>query len=90
MTRTYQDLINQNPLMKTTFYELEKKEINFPLRRMRTWNMIKIPVLYDEPPDAQPRFRWVHSEWHHAEPTEGMKEWDNKYLSTLNRMQGMY
>ena len=44
--------------------------------------------MYDEPPNSQPKFRWVTSEWHFANPTPEMKKWNEKYRSSLGRMQG--
>ena len=89
--RTYQDLINYNPLMKNVYYEYEKKKKNDPQPpRFRTHQLVKIPVLFDEPPDAQPKFRWMTSNWYVGEPEPHMKEWDERLRSTLNRMQGMY
>ncbi|AIQ94730.1 hypothetical protein EW14_0710 [Prochlorococcus sp. MIT 0604] len=46
--------------------------------------------MFDEPPDAQPRFRWVTSEWSTGSPTPEMKLWDEKLRFTLGRMQGGY
>ena len=71
-SRTYQDLVNYNPLMKNTYYEL-----------------VKIPVIYDEPPDAQPRFRWQTSNWYFGEPEPHMQKWDEKLRFTLGRMQAL-
>ena len=89
--RTYQDLINYNPLMKNVYYEYEKKKKNDPQPpRFRTHQLVKIPVLFDEPPDAQPRFRWVTSEWSTGSPTPEMKLWDEKLRFTLGRIQGGY
>ena len=44
--------------------------------------------MYDEPEGTQPKFRWVTSEWHFANPTPEMKKWNEKYRSALGRMQG--
>ena len=89
--RNYADLVRQNPLMKNTYYEYEKTNTNDPQPpRIRTHQLIKIPNFYDESPNAQPRFRWNTSNWYFGEPEPHMKEWDERYRSTLNRMQGMY
>ena len=89
--RNYADLVRQNPLMKNTYYEYEKPNTNDPQPpRIRTHQLIKIPVIYDEPSSVQPRFRWNTSNWYFGEPEPHMKEWDERYRSTLNRMQGMY
>ena len=91
--RNTTDIRNMNPLMKDIFYEVEKEDgkYNNPLPpRIRTHQMVRVPIMYDEPPDAQPKFRWVSSNWFHGEPEPHMKEWDERYRSTLNRMQGMY
>jgi hypothetical protein len=87
------DLINQNPLMKNVYYEYEKPDKNYPSAlppRIRTHQLMRVPIMYDEPESAQPKFRWVSSNWFHGEPEPRMKEWDERYRSTLNRMQGMY
>ena len=76
------DMRNYNPLMKDIFYELEEP------RRMRTDMLKRIPVMFDEPEGTQPKFRWVTSEWHFANPTPQMKKWNEKYRSALGRMQG--
>ena len=90
--RTGMDLRNYNPLMKDVFYELEepKRDDKYALqpRRMRTYMLKRIPVMYDEPEGTQPKFRWVTSEWHFANPTPEMKKWNEKYRSALGRMQG--
>ena len=91
--RNYTDIIRQNPLMKEIFYEYEKddEKYNNPLPpRIRTHQLVRVPIMYDEPPDAQPKFRWMTSNWFAGEPEPHMKEWSEKYRSTLNRMQGMY
>ena len=89
--RTYQDLVQYNPLKKNTYYELEKQRKDDPQTpRMRTHQLIKIPVAYDEPPDAQPRFRWLTSKWYFGEPEPHMKKWDEKLRATLGRVQGGY
>ena len=44
----------------------------------------------DEPPDAQPRFRWMTSAWTTGSPTPEMKPWDEKLRATLGRVQGGY
>ena len=77
--RSYTDILRQNPLMKN------------PLPpRIRTHQLIRVPIMYDEPESAQPKFRWMTSNWYVGEPEPHMKEWDERYRSTLNRMQGMY
>ena len=90
--RTGLDLANYNPLMKDVFYELEEPERNdkyaLQPRRMRTHMLKRIPIMFDEPPNSQPRFRWVTSEWHFASPTPQMKKWDERYRASLGRMQG--
>ena len=77
---------------KRTEDELEepKRDDKYALqpRRMRTHILKRIPIMYDEPPNSQPRFRWVTSEWHFANPTPEMKKWNEKYRSSLGRMQG--
>ena len=92
LNRTHQDLMRQNPLMKDVFYELEEPERSdkyaLQPRRMRTHILKRIPIMFDEPPNSQPRFRWVTSEWHYANPTPDMKKWNEKYRSSLGRMQG--
>ena len=89
--RTHMDLMRQNPLMKNTYYELEKTKINDPQPpRIRTHQLVKIPVIYDEPPNSQPRFRWMTSQWYFGEPEPHMKEWDEKLRATLGRVQGGY
>ena len=91
-TRTYQDLTNMNPLMKDIFYEKEapnkNDKYNLQPRRMRTHKLDKIPVMFDEPSNAQPRFRWITSEWMFGEPDPTMKPWNEKYRAALGRMQG--
>ena len=91
-SRTQFDLQNYNPLLKDVFYELEepKRDDKYALqpRRMRTHILKRIPIMYDEPPNSQPKFRWVTSEWHFANPTPEMKKWNEKYRSSLGRMQG--
>ena len=92
-SRNYTDILRQNPLMKNVYYEYEKEDgkYNNPLPpRIRTHQMVRVPIMYDEPPDAQPKFRWMTSSWYTGEPEPHMKEWDERYRSTLNRMQGMY
>ena len=87
--RTYSDLLNYNPLMKNTYYEVEKTRKNDPQPpRIRTHQLVKIPVVFDEPPNAQPRFSWITSEWMFGEPDPTMKPWNEKYRSALGRMQG--
>ena len=89
--RTHMDLMRQNPLMKNTYYELEKTKINDPQPpRIRTHQLVKIPIIYDEPPNSQPRFRWQTSNWYFGEPEPHMKEWDEKLRATLGRVQGGY
>ena len=44
--------------------------------------------MYDEPPNSQPKFRWVTSEWHFANPTPEMKKWNEKYRSSLEECRG--
>ena len=92
LNRTQFDLANYNPLMKDVFYELEEPERNdkyaLQPRRMRTHILKRIPIMFDEPPNSQPRFRWITSEWHYANPTPQMKKWNEKYRSALGRMQG--
>ena len=89
--RTYADLVRQNPLMKNTYYEYEQTKDSDPQPpRIRTHQLIKIPNFYDESPNAQPRFRWVTSEWSTGSPTPEMKLWDEKLRFTLGRMQGSY
>ena len=85
------DLINQNPLMKNIYYEYEKEDGQYdnPLPpRIRTHQMVRVPIMYDEPPNAQPKFRWMTSQWHYGNPTPEMKPWNEKYRSALGRMQG--
>ena len=54
--RTYQDLLNYNPLMKNTYFEVEKTRKDDPQPpRFRTHQLVKIPVIMDDPPDAPPR-----------------------------------
>jgi len=90
-TRTYQDLVNYNPLMKNIYFEYEPQKKDDPLPpRFRTHHLTKIPVLMDEPPDAQPRFRWMTSAWTTGSPTPDMKPWDEKLRATLGRVQGGY
>ena len=87
------DLINQNPLMKNVYYEYEKPDNNYPSAlppRIRTHQLVRVPIMYDEPPDAQPKFRWLTSNWYEGEPEPRMREWNEVYRSALNRMQGMY
>ena len=87
------DVKNQNPLMKNIYYEYEKEneQYNNPLPpRIRTHQLVRVPIMYDEPDNAQPKFRWLTSNWYEGEPEPRMKEWDERYRSTLNRMQGMY
>ena len=59
--RTGMDMRNYNPLMKDVFYELEepKRDDKYALqpRRMRTYMLKRIPVMYDEPEGTQPKFR---------------------------------
>ena len=90
--RTGIDLANYNPLLKDVFYELEEPERNdkyaLQPRRMRTHMLKRIPIMFDEPPNSQPRFRWITSEWHYAHPTPQMKKWDERYRASLGRMQG--
>ena len=91
-TRTYQDLTNMNPLMKDIFYEKEapnkNDKYNLQPRRMRTHKLVKIPVMFDEHSYAQPRFRWITSEWMFGVPDPTMKPWNEKYRAALGRMQG--
>jgi len=92
-SRNYTDLLRQNPLMKNVYYEYEKEDgkYNNPLPpRIRTHQMVSVPIMYDTPPDAQPKFRWMTSNWYVGEPELHMKEWSETLRSTLNRMQGMY
>jgi len=87
------DLINQNPLMKNVYYEYEKPDNNYQSAlppRIRTHQLVRVPIMYDEPQNSQPKFRWVTSNWYEGEPEPRMKEWDEGLRSTLNRMQGMY
>ena len=87
------DLINQNPLMKNVYYEYEKPDKNYPSAlppRIRTHQLVRVPIMYDEPRNSQPKFRWLTSNFYQGEPEPRMKEWDERYRSTLNRMQGMY
>tara|TARA_A100000164_G_C21367471_1_gene522583 strand:- start:188 stop:472 length:285 start_codon:yes stop_codon:yes gene_type:complete len=87
------DLINQNPLMKNVYYEYEKPDNNYPSAlppRIRTHQLVRVPIMYDEPQNSQPKFRWLTSNFYQGEPEPRMKEWDERYRSTLNRMQGMY
>ena len=87
------DLINQNPLMKNVYYEYEKPDKNYPSAlppRIRTHQLVRVPIMYDEPQNSQPKFRWLTSNFYQGEPEPRMKEWDERYRSTLNRMQGMY
>ena len=87
------DLINQNPLMKNVYYEYEKPDNNYPSAlppRIRTHQLVRVPIMYDEPPDAQPKFRWLTSNWYEGEPEPRMREWNERYRSALNQMQGMY
>ena len=87
------DLINQNPLMKNVYYEYEKPDNNYPSAlppRIRTHQLVRVPIMYDEPRNSQPKFRWLTSNFYQGEPEPRMKEWDERYRSTLNRMQGMY
>ena len=87
------DLINQNPLMKNVYYEYEIPDNNYPLAlppRIRTHQLVRVPIMYDEPQNSQPKFRWLTSNFYQGEPEPRMKEWDERYRSTLNRMQGMY
>ena len=89
-TRTYQDLLNYNPLMKNTYFEVEKTRKDDPQPpRIRTHQLVKIPVLMDEPPDAQPRFRWMTSNWYFGEPEPHMKEWNEGLRTTLGRIQAL-
>ena len=91
--RSYTDILRQNPLMKNIYYEYEKpdRQYNNPLPpRIRTHQLIRVPIMYDEPESAQPKFRWMTSNWYVGEPEPHMKEWDERYRSDLNRMQGMY
>jgi len=91
--RNYTDLLRQNPLMKNIYYEYEKEDGHYdnPLPpRIRTHQMVSIPIMYDQPPNAQPKFRWMTSNWFVGEHEPHMKEWDERYRSNLNRMQGMY
>ena len=87
------DLINQNPLMKNVYYEYEKPDNNYPSAlppRIRTHQLVRVPIMYDEPQNSQPKFRWVTSNWYEGEPEPRMREWNEVYRSALNRMQGMY
>ena len=89
-TRNHQDLMNWNPLMKNTYYEMEKtKKGDIQPPRIRTHQLVKIPVMYDESPDAQPRFRWMTSNWYFGEIQPHMKPWDEKLIYTLGRMQAL-
>ena len=82
--RTYQDLLNYNPLMKNTYFEVEKTRKDDPQPpRIRTHQLVKIPVIMDEPPDAQPRFRWMTSNWYFGEPEPHMKEWHEGLRTTV-------
>ena len=88
--RTYQDLLNYNPLMKNTYYEVEKtKKNDTQPPRIRTHQLVKIPVVYDESPDSQPRFRWMTSNWYFGQPESHMKVWDERLRHTLGRMQAL-
>ena len=87
------DLINQNPLMKNVYYEYEKPDNNYPSAlppRIRTHQLVRVPIMYDEPQNSQPKFRWLTSNWYEGEPEPRMREWSERYRSALNRMQGMY
>ena len=87
------DLINQNPLMKNVYYEYEKPDNNYPSAlppRIRTHQLVRVPIMYDEPQNSQPKFRWLTSNWYEGEPEPRMREWNEVYRSALNRMQGMY
>ena len=86
----YQDLLNYNPLMKNTYYEVEKlKKNDTHPPRIRTHQLVKIPVVYDESPDSQPRFRWMTSNWYFGNPEPHMKVWDERLRHTLGRMQAL-
>ena len=88
--RTYQDLLNYNPLMKNTYYEVEKlKKNDTHPPRIRTHQLVKITVVYDESPDSQPRFRWMTSNWYFGNPEPHMKVWDERLRHTLGRMQAL-
>ena len=79
--------------MKNVYYEYEKPDNNYPSAlppRIRTHQLVRVPIMYDEPQNSQPKFRWLPSNWYEGEPEPRMKEWDERYRSTLNRMQGIY
>ena len=87
------DLINQNPLMKNVYYEYEKPDNNYPSAlppRIRTHQLVRVPIMYDEPQNSQPKFRWLTSNWYEGEPEPRMREWNERYRSALNQMQGTY
>ncbi len=91
--RNTTDIRNMNPLLKDVFYEREKEDQNYdnPLPpRIRTHQLVRVPIMYDEPQNSQPKFRWLTSNWYEGEPEPRMREWNERYRSALNRMQGMY
>ena len=88
-SRNQQDLHNYNPLMKNVYVEKEKQsrgDTHAP--RIRTHQLTRIPVMFDEPPNSQPKFRWMTSNWYEGEPEPHHKEWHDNLRYALGRMQG--